>query len=80
MGFYELDTMGTGRVMLVVIPNCKRNTLEREIRERVASGGLIWTDSVSSYNWFEKAGSGYTWDCVNHLLRMHLQSTYANTC
>ena len=37
--------MGTGRVMLVTIPNRKRKTLEREIRKRVAAGALIWTDS-----------------------------------
>ncbi len=41
---YELDTetrMGTGRVMLVTIPNRKRKILEREIRKRVAAGALI---------------------------------------
>ena len=44
LGFCELDTetrMGTGRVMLVTIPNRKRKILEREIRKRVASGALI---------------------------------------
>ena len=38
-GFYALYTdirMGTGRVMLVEIPNRKRTTVEREIRKRGA--------------------------------------------
>ena len=79
VGFYELDIaqeprVGTGRVVLVEVPNKSRATLEALIRKHVKPGSIVWTDGFSSYKWLgagSKRGefsaiSGYTWDWVNH--------------
>ena len=79
VGIYELDIgaeprVGTGRVILVEVPDKSRKTLEALIRKHVKPESIVWTDGFSSYKWLgagAKRGehseiSGYTWDWVNH--------------
>ena len=79
LGFYELNIAseprcGTGRAVLIEIPNATRRTIEEAIRKYVRIGSIIWTDGHASYKWLGqgvKPGqhsevSGFTWDWVNH--------------
>jgi hypothetical protein len=79
IGFFELDIsseprVGTGRTLLIIVPDRTRKTIEEAIRRYVRAGSIIWTDKFKSYE-FLGAGtrrgtfseiSGYTWDFVNH--------------
>ena len=77
-GGVELDLMTrtcTGRAFLIQVPDRRRQTLERHIRERIAPGALIWTDGHASYKFLglgapERGAlsprSGFRWDWVNH--------------
>ena len=65
---------GTGRAILIEIPNASRHTIEAAIPKYVCAGSIIWTDGHASYEWLGqgvKPGqhsevSGFTWDWVNH--------------
>ena len=59
-GILERD----GDVMLKVVPNVRKKTLQPIIKENVESGSTIHTDELKSYGGLSKAG--YEHETVNH--------------
>ena len=57
------DENGTSRVDVAVVPNQKARTLQPRIRERVAKGARVFTDSLASY---EGLGDDYVHAMVEH--------------
>ena len=53
-----------GDVMLKVVPNVRKNTLQPIIKENVESGSTVHTDELKSYTGLSKAG--YEHETVNH--------------
>jgi transposase-like protein len=52
------------KIRATVVPNTKRDTLQREILEQVEHGSKLYTDQAVSYQWIEKK---YVHEIVNHL-------------
>ena len=55
----------TGRRFLLQVPDGTRRTFDCEIQKRVASGALIWTDLLKSYQWLLTGGL-YVREKANH--------------
>ena len=83
VGFFELDISqeprkGTGRSLLIEIPNKTRATLVHLIGQHVQIGSVIWTDGFSSYKFLGHGTtrgtlsptSGHIWDWVNFMRRI----------
>ena len=53
-----------GQVVVDVVPDVQRSSLEPVFRRRVAPGSAIYTDAASCYAFLEELGYGHEW--VNH--------------
>jgi transposase-like protein len=62
MGLLDRDTR---QVRAKVVPNVKRETLQREILKQVAPGGLVYTDRAVAYDNLEM--KAFVHETVNHV-------------
>jgi transposase-like protein len=53
------------KIRATVVPNTKRDTLQKEIFEAVEHGSKLYTDQAESYRWMPK--ENYVHEFVNHL-------------
>jgi transposase-like protein len=53
------------KIRATVVPNTKRDTLQKEIMEQIEHGSKLYTDQAESYRWMDKAK--YVHEFVNHL-------------
>ena len=67
VGFYELaisqePRVGTGRVVLVEVPDKSRKTVEALIRKHVKTGSIVWANGFSSHKWLGAGAKRRTCD------------------
>lgn len=71
-----MNPNGTSRVTASVVPNQKAKTLQPRIRDRVASGSRVFTDSLSSY---EGLSDVYAHDTVEHAAGQYVKDSDVHT-
>jgi len=60
-----------GKVILAVMPDVKRESLEPVLTEAIVEGSTIYTDSAKCYNFLEEVG--YHHESVNHSQREYVR-------
>ena len=60
----QLPRHRTGRFFCCMIPNRRRDSLQRILRPRLLPESVVWTDELPSYDWLR--GDGHLHEGVNH--------------
>lgn len=63
------------RVDLAVIPNTRTHTIQRRVKDRVAPGSKLYTDSLASYNGLKSA---YAHEFVDHAIEYARGAVHTN--